>query len=182
MTKISSLPPSDTMVKPSESTENKKPEDSPAASMSSDELSQVRELLFGSTLRDIDRQRDDIKQEMNTSKAETDQLINNRLNDVMRRVEALQRVIERDRAERKEQAAAEAKRIDAALVELASEQAMASAKESKRVDDAIDALNLQLTTDSQNHIESLKTSVSDERSRLAKRMLTLANSIREDLA
>jgi len=153
---------------------------SATAVLPGDELDQVRELLFGRDIREIERHKNDLR-DVNAGMAETEKLINQRFDEIARRVEALQKVIERDRAERKAQIENEAKRIDAALVELASEQANARAQEKKRIDDVLDAINIQLSLDKSQHVEALKSSVADERSRLAQRMLTLANSIKDDL-
>ncbi len=170
-----------------------------AATLSGDELEQVRELLFGGIIRDIERQREALQKDVSVGFAEADQMTNRRLDDVMRRLDALHREIHNDRAENKVHREREAKKADNALVKLASEQASALAQESMRIDqaiaaekqridealaneiqrinDAMDALYQQIKTDKLQHANALKAGLASERNRLSQSIKLLADSV-----
>lgn len=158
------------------------------SNLSGDELEQVRELLFGGIIRDIQRQRDELQKDVSIGLAEADQLTNQRLDDVMRRLDALHREMQNDRAEQKAFREREAKKMDNALVKLASEQAAALAQESQRIDEALaneikrinesaDALRNQLQADKTEQANALKVRLASERHRLSQSLKLLADSV-----
>ncbi len=107
--------------------------------LSGDELDQVRELLFGGTIREIERQREALQKDVNVSFEEADQMTNRRLDDVMRRLDTLHQEISRDREDRKNLGSVETQRIESTLVRLASEQNVSLANETQRIDQHIAA-------------------------------------------
>lgn len=173
-----------------------------SSGLSGDELEQVRELLFGGIIRDIERQRDELQKDVSVGFAEADQMTNRRLDDVMRRLDAVNQQLERDREERRIRAETEAQKIDNSLIELASEQSSSLAQESqrieaviaaetqriddalntqtKRIDDALEALYSQMEADKLQHINALKQSLNTERNRLSQSMQALAETITHD--
>jgi len=134
--------------------------------LSGDELDQVRELLFGGTIREIERQREALQKDVNAGFAEADQMTHRRLDDVMRRLDALHAELEHDREQRKQQMAAEAQRIDKALVKLASEQASALSKETQRIDDAIAAETRRVNDVLANEAKRVDDALAKESKRL----------------
>jgi len=125
--------------------------------LSGDELDQVRELLFGGTIREIERQREALQKDVNVSFAEADQMTNRRLDDVMRRLDGLHQELARDRDDRKNNVSAENQRIDSTLVRLASEQASTLAQESQRIDQHIAAETARID----QHIEAENTRIDE---------------------
>lgn len=182
--------------------EPEKTEDVTSSRLSGDELEQVRELLFGGIIRDIERQRDELQKDVSVGFAEADQMTNRRLDDVMRRLDALNQQLEKDREDRRIRSEAEAQKMDNSLIKLASEQASSLAQESqridalitaetqriddaletqtRRIDDALDALYRQMEADKIQHITALKQSMSSERNRLSQSMQALAETITRD--
>lgn len=108
-------------------------------SLSGDELDQVRELLFGGTIREIERQREALQKDVNVSFDEADQMTNRRLDDVMRRLDGLHQEISRDREERQNFGSVENQRFESTLMKLASEQTSSLANETQRIDQHIAA-------------------------------------------
>ena len=109
---------------------------SPSSGLSGDELDQVRDLLFGGTIREIEREREALKQDVSIGFAEADQMTNRRLDDVMRRLDALNQALTRDREERKNDVGVGSQKMDKALVNFASEHSAVMAKEYERIEQA----------------------------------------------
>jgi len=104
-------------------------------------------------------------------------MTNRRLDDVMRRLDALHQEFVRDREERKNLGSVETQRIDSTLVRLASEQTSTLAQESQRIDQHIAAetarIDQHIATETarideaiQNETARIKEQIRDETQRI----------------
>lgn len=159
-----------------------------ATDFTANELAELREQLFGVTLRKLENKQKTIQQEVNVGLAESDQMTNQRLDNMMRRLDAIEHAITQDHAARQNQARLTNDAMSKALMKLASEQSAALARESHRVDQAIarerkriDAvlklLQPQLAVERTRKLDSLRRNVSAEHARLSQNIQSLSDVI-----
>ena len=64
-----------------------------ATDFTANELAELREQLFGVTLRKLENKQKTIQQEVNVGLAESDQMTNQRLDNMMRRLDAIEHAL-----------------------------------------------------------------------------------------
>lgn len=164
------------------SQEHQKPKDLENTSLSGDELDQVRELLFGGTIREIERQREALQKDVNVSFEEADQMTNRRLDDVMRRLDGLHQEFARAKEAQSNMGSVETQRIDSTLVRLASEQSSSLAKETHRIDQHIASETERLDQHIAFETQRIDEAIKNESARIDELIIRETNRIDKALA
>jgi len=164
------------------SQEHQKPKDLENTSLSGDELDQVRELLFGGTIREIERQREALQKDVNVSFEEADQMTNRRLDDVMRRLDGLHQEFARAKEAQSNMGSVETQRIDSTLVRLASEQSSSLAKETHRIDQHIASETERLDQHIAFETQRIDEAIKNESARIDELITRETNRIDKALA